>query len=286
MKAEKLKKIKPGSDYAPLKGKTLGMIFKKSSTRTRISFDVGMYQLGGRALFLNHEDLHWDKGESLSDSSKILSLYLDGILIRTFLHQEVVDMANIANIPVINGLSDLLHPCQILSDIFTIKEKVDDLKKIKIVYLGDGNNIANSWLNGAARLGLDLRIVCPADFPPDSGILKCAQQEASRTGGKIELSHDPRKGVQNADVIYTDVWVSMGQEENLEKRKKVLKPFQLNSDLIGQSGKDPLVMHCLPAHRGEEITSEVLDGPRSIVYEQAGNRLHVQKAILEFLLNT
>lgn len=286
LKARELKKLDRSNDYSPLKRKTLGMIFKKSSTRTRISFEVGMYQLGGKALFLDYKDLQWERGETLSDSAKVLSIYLDGIVIRTFSHQEVVNLSEEAKIPVINGLSDTLHPCQILSDIFTLQEHVDHLKKIKIVYLGDGNNIANSWLNGTARLGLDLRIVCPENHMPDPGILKNAQKEITRTGGNIEISHNPQKGVLGADVIYTDVWISMGQETDAVKKKEPLKPFQLNNGLIRQSGKDPLIMHCLPAHRGEEITSEVLDGPRSIIYEQVENRLHVQKAILEFLLAT
>ncbi|MDP7554800.1 MAG: ornithine carbamoyltransferase, partial [Nitrospinota bacterium] len=267
-----------------LKGKTLGMIFKKSSTRTRISFEVGMYQLGGKALFLDHKDLQWKRGESLSDSAKVLSIYLDGIVIRTYSHKEVEDLANAADVPVINGLSDLLHPCQILTDIFTIQEHVDDLKKIRIVYLGDGNNVANSWINGAARMGLDLRIVCPENYLPDYNILKIAREETGKTNGKIELFHDPQDGVSGADVIYTDVWVSMGQEEEAVKKKEAFKAFQLNRDLVKKSGKDPLIMHCLPAHRGEEITSEVMDGPQSIIYKQAENRLHVQKAILEYLL--
>lgn len=284
IKTQDLKRLTSRNDYAPLKGKTLGMIFKKSSTRTRISFEVGMYQLGGKALFLDQKDLQWEKGENLSDSAKVFSIYLDGIVIRTFSHQEVIDLAEIADVPVINGLSDLLHPCQILSDIFTIEEHVDSLKNTKITYLGDGGNIANSWLNGAARMGLDLKIVCPKDYSPDENILKNAQKEILHSGGNIELSHDPQKGVIDADVIYTDVWISMGQKTDDSKKKEALAPFQLNNDLIRQSNKDPLIMHCLPAHRGEEITSEVIDGPRSIVYKQVENRLHVQKAILEFLL--
>jgi ornithine carbamoyltransferase len=283
-KVRELKKLSPSNNYAPLKGKTLGMIFKKSSTRTRISFEVGMYQLGGKALFLDHKDLQWKRGESLSDSAKVLSIYLDGIVIRTYSHKEVEDLANAADVPVINGLSDLLHPCQILTDIFTIQEHVDDLKKIRIVYLGDGNNVANSWINGAARMGLDLRIVCPENYLPDYNILKIAREETGKTNGKIELFHDPQDGVSGADVIYTDAWVSMGQEEEAVKKKEAFKAFQLNSDLVKKSGKDPLIMHCLPAHRGEEITSEVMDGPQSIIYKQAENRLHVQKAILEYLL--
>ena len=283
-KVRELKKLSPSNNYAPLKGKTLGMIFKKSSTRTRISFEVGMYQLGGKALFLDHKDLQWKRGENLPDSAKVLSMYLDGIVIRTYSHKEVEDLANAADVPVINGLSDLLHPCQILTDIFTIQEHVDDVKKTKIVYLGDGNNVANSWINGAARMGLDLRIVCPENYLPDYNILKIAREETGKTNGKIELFHDPQDGVSGADVIYTDVWVSMGQEEEAVKKKEAFKAFQLNRDLVKKSGKDPLIMHCLPAHRGEEITSEVMDGPQSIIYKQAENRLHVQKAILEYLL--
>lgn len=284
LKAGELKKINPADDYAPLKGKTLGMIFRKSSTRTRISFEVGMYQMGGKALYLNHKDLQWERGETLSDSAKVLSIYLDGIVIRTHSHKEIEDFVKTSDVPVINALSDLLHPCQILTDIFTLQECVDDLKKITIVYLGDGNNVANSWINGAARMGLNLKIVCPADHLPDSSILRNAQTELSRSGGKIELCHDPQEGVSGADVIYTDVWISMGHEADTVKKKEALRPFQLNSDLARKSGKDPLIMHCLPAHRGEEITSEMMDGSRSIIFKQVENRLHVQKAILEFLL--
>lgn len=286
LKTAQLKKLSHSSDYAPLKRKTLGMIFKKSSTRTRISFEVGMYQLGGRALFLDHKDLHWNKGETLSDFAKVLSIYLDGIVIRTFSHQEVIDLAKFARVPVINGLSDLLHPCQILTDIFTLQEQVDNIKKLKIVYLGDANNIANSWINGAARFGLNLRVIIPKDYPLDPNILDKANKEITRSGGKIELSHNPQMGVVGADVIYTDVWISMGQKTNTAEKLEILSPFQLNQDLIQRSGKDPIIMHCLPAHRGEEITSEVMDSPRSIIYKQVENRLHVQKAILEFLLTT
>ena len=284
-KTRELKKLSPTDNYAPLKGKTLGMIFKKSSTRTRISFEVGIYQLGGKALFLDSKELQWERGETLADSARVLSIYLDGIVIRTFSHKEVEDLAKAANVPVINGLSDLLHPCQILTDIFTIQEHVDDLKKTRIVYLGDGNNVANSWINGAARMGLDLRIVCPENYLPDSEILKVARGEAAKSGGKIDICNDPQVGVSGADVIYTDVWVSMGQEEEAVKKKEIFQPFQLNSNLIKKTGKDPLIMHCLPAHRGEEITSEMMDSHRSIIFDQVENRLHVQKAILEYLLS-
>ena len=284
-KTQELKKLSPTDNYAPLKGKTLGMIFKKSSTRTRISFEVGIYQLGGKALFLDSKELQWERGETLADSARVLSIYLDGIVIRTFSHKEVEDLAKAANVPVINGLSNLLHPCQILTDIFTIQEHVDDLKKTRIVYLGDGNNVANSWINGAARMGLDLRIVCPENYLPDSEILKVARGEAAKSGGKIDICNDPQVGVSGADVIYTDVWVSMGQEEEAVKKKEIFQPFQLNSNLIKKTGKDPLIMHCLPAHRGEEITSEMMDSHRSIIFDQVENRLHVQKAILEYLLS-
>jgi ornithine carbamoyltransferase len=283
-KARELKKLSRSNNYAPLKGKTLGMIFRKSSTRTRISFEVGMYQLGGKALFLDYKDLQWERGETLSDSAKVLSLYLDGIVIRTYSHEEVEGLTKAADVPVINGLSDLLHPCQVLTDIFTIQEHVDDVKKIKIVYLGDGNNVANSWINGAARIGLDLRIVCPENYLPDSNILKIAREETTKTGGKIELCHDPKDGVSEADVIYTDTWVSMGQEEEAVKKKEAFKAFQLNSDLVKKSGKNPLIMHCLPAHWGQDITSEVMDGPQTIIYKQGENRKKKKKAILEYLL--
>lgn len=267
-------KQKNNIEYAPLKGKSLGMIFNKHSTRTRISFEVGMYQLGGQALFLTGDQLQLNRGETLKDSAQVLSRYLDGILIRTHDHQEVVDLAEHATIPVINGLTDLNHPVQILSDIFTIKEKLGQIENIKVAYVGDGNNVAYSWIAGASLMGMELVIACPASLEPQSP-----------SPGNARIIEDPFEAVKDADIIYTDVWVSMGDTGDTDKKEKLLAPYQINQKLLDATGKESLVMHCLPAHRGMEITSEVLDGKQSIVFDQAENRLHVQKAILETLLS-
>src|SRR5208283_3819829 len=280
-KSKKLKKdLKEGKPHASLKGKTLGMIFDKSSTRTRISFEVGMYQLGGIALFLNSRDTQIGRGESISDSAQMMSRYLDGIMIRTFSQKSVEDFAGNASIPVINGLTDLLHPCQILSDLFTIKEKKGSYGKLKIAYIGDGNNIANSWIEAAARLPIELSLACPKGYDPDVKIMARGKKEAKEG---ITLYRDPMEAAQNADVLYTDVWVSMGQESEDKERKKIFKNYQINKKLLKEAKKDAIVMHCLPAHRGEEISSDVIDGSQSVVIDQAENRLHVQKAILEIL---
>jgi ornithine carbamoyltransferase len=280
-KAAKLKKaLKEGKPHASLKGKTLGMIFDKSSTRTRISFEVGMYQLGGIALFLNSRDTQIGRGESISDSARMMSRYLDGIMIRTFSQKSVEDFAGNASIPVINGLTDLLHPCQILSDLFTIKEKKGSYDKLKIAYIGDGNNIANSWIEAAARLPIELSLACPKGYDPDVKIMARGKKEAKEG---ITLYRDPIEAAQNADILYTDVWVSMGQESEDKERKKIFKNYQINKKLLKEAKKDAIVMHCLPAHRGEEISSDVIDGSQSVVIDQAENRLHVQKAILEIL---
>ena len=277
-KSKNLKeKSKKGLEHLPLKGKSLGMIFNKHSTRTRISFEVGMFELGGQALFLTGDQLQLNRGETLKDSAQVLSRYLNGILIRTHDHKEVVDLAEHATIPVINGLTDLNHPVQILADIFTIKEKLGEIENVKIAYVGDYNNVAYSWMNGASLMGIDLKVACPPEFKPASLPLLLGN-------GKVEITEDPFQAVKDADIIYTDVWISMGDKGDLEKKEKLLTPYQINQKLLDATGKSSLVMHCLPAHRGMEITSEVLDGKDSIVFDQAENRLHVQKAILETLL--
>ena len=270
-------KRKKGIEHLPLKGKSLGMIFNKNSTRTRISFEVGMYELGGQAIFLTGDQLQLNRGETLKDSAQVLSRYLNGILIRTHNHQEIVDLAENATIPVINGLTDLNHPVQILSDIFTIKEKLGKIENIKIAYVGDLNNVAYSWMAGASLMGMNLCIACPPEFKPVS-------LPTLDGNGKVEIIEDPFKAVEGADIIYTDVWISMGDSGDLKKKEKTLTPYQINQKLLDATGKNSLVMHCLPAHRGMEITSEVLDGKDSIVFDQAENRLHVQKGILETLL--
>ena len=281
-KAKKLKKdLKSGKSHTSLQGKTLGMIFDKSSTRTRISFEVGMYQLGGIALFLTSRDTQIGRGETISDSAQMMSRYLNGIMIRTFSQKSVEEFARYASIPVINGLTDLLHPCQILSDLFTIKEKKGSYDKLKIAYIGDGNNVANTWIEAAAKLPIALALACPEGYDPDAKIMAKGKKEA-REG--ITLYRDPLQAAKDADILYTDVWTSMGQESEQEERKKIFKTYQINKRLLKEAKKDAMVMHCLPAHRGEEISSDVIDGPQSVVIDQAENRLHVQKAILEILL--
>jgi ornithine carbamoyltransferase len=266
-----------GIEHRPLKGKTLGMIFNKHSTRTRISFEVGMFELGGHALFLTGDQLQLNRGETIKDSAQVLSRYLNGILIRTYDHEEVIALAEHATIPVINGLTDFNHPLQILADIFTIKEKLGGIEGVKVAYVGDGNNVAYSWMMGASLMGMNLVIACPKELRPST---------APNLGeiGKVEIVDDPFDAVQNADIIYTDVWISMGDEEDTKSKEKLLQPYQINQKLVDSAKKDVMVMHCLPAHREMEITSEVLDGEHSIVFDQAENRLHVQKAILETLL--
>jgi ornithine carbamoyltransferase len=281
-KAKTLKEdLKKGKTHNTLQGKTLGMIFDKSSTRTRISFEVGMYQLGGIALFLTSRDTQIGRGETISDSAQMMSRYLNGIMIRTFSQKSVEEFARYATIPVINGLTDLLHPCQILSDLFTIKEKKGSYDRLKIAYIGDGNNIANTWIEAAAILPIQLSLACPEGYNPDRKIMARGKKEA-REG--ITLYRDPLDAAKDADVLYTDVWVSMGQESENEERKKIFKNYQINKRLLKEAKKNAIIMHCLPAHRGEEIAADVIDGPQSVVIDQAENRLHVQKAILEILL--
>jgi ornithine carbamoyltransferase len=281
-RAHRLKRLlREGREHHSLRGKTLGMIFDKSSTRTRISFEVGMYQLGGIALFLSNRDTQLGRGEIIADSARIMSRYLDGIMIRTFSQAAVEEFARYATIPVVNGLTDLLHPCQILSDLFTIIEKKGGYEGLKIAYVGDGNNMANSWINAAARLPFHLDLACPDGYDPNAEILKRSMAE-SKAG--VTLHRDPSEAVRDADVVYTDVWTSMGQETERDERMRRFQGYQVNQRLIDRARKDVLVMHCLPAHRGEEITAEVIDGPRSVVIDEAENRLHVQKAVMEILM--
>ncbi len=286
-KTEKIKaKCKKGKLTPLLEGKALGMIFHKPSTRTRVSFEVGMYQLGGYALYMGASDLQLGRGETIADTARTLSRYLDGIMIRTYKHADVVELARCATIPVINGLTDLLHPCQVLGDIYTLIEKFDkdvndlDLSDIKVTFVGDGNNVTNSWVNAAAKLDFSFTICPPSGFEPDRDIWAAAEQ----AGAKISVERDPSKAVADADIIYTDVWTSMGQEEERAKRLKVFAPFQVNAELMAEAKSGAFVMHCLPAHRGEEVTDDVLDGPASIVFDQAENRLHIQKGIMALLM--
>jgi len=275
------KKQKAGKPHQSLKGKTLGMLFEKPSTRTRVSFEVGMLQLGGHTLYMSWKDTQLGREESVEDTARVLSRYLDGIVIRTFSQLNLETFAHYATIPVINGLTDLLHPCQVLSDLMTLVEKKGDYQKLKIAYIGDGNNVVNSWINASLTLGLYLHLACPKGYEPDQQIVEKAQEEVP---SQIKLSSDPFEAARDADIINTDTWISMGQENECQKRMEVFKNYQVNSSLLKVAKKDVLVMHCLPAHRGKEITDEVADGRHSIIFDQAENRLHMQKAILEMLL--
>lgn len=280
-RTEELKKLnKRGKNQPLLKGKTLGMIFQKSSTRTRVSFEVAMFQLGGHALFLSGSDLQLKRGETIADTSRVMSRYVDGIMARVFAHQDILDLAKYSSIPVINALSDYNHPCQGLTDIFTIYEKGRDLKKTKMAYVGDGNNMVHSLISAMTKVGGKIAVATPKGYEPNPEAVRLGKEIAQKTGGSVELLNDPVKAVKDADVIYTDTWASMGQEAEHAKRVIAFKGFQVNSALLKHAKNDVLVMHCLPAHRGEEITDEVIDGQHSIVFDQAENRLHTQKAIL------
>ena len=265
-------------DYGdrPLSGKTLAMIFTKSSTRTRVSFEVGTYQLGGHALFLSSRDIQLGRGEPIKDTARVLSRYVDGIMIRTFEQQDLVDLATYGSVPVINGLTDLLHPCQIMADLLTVQENFGtDLSGVKVAWVGDGNNMANSWLNAAYRLGFELRLAYPAGYEPDAAIL-----ERARGATTIVTTHDPREAVEGADVVNTDVWASMGQEEESARRATDFQGYCISEEMMETASERSIFLHCLPAHRGEEVSEGVLEGPRSRVWDEAENRLHVQKAIM------
>jgi ornithine carbamoyltransferase len=281
-RAKSLKKaLREGKPEAPLAGKILGLLFDKSSTRTRLSFETGIFQLGGTSTFLSRRDIQLGRGETIEDTARVISRYLDGIVIRTFEQGLVEEFARWAKIPVINGLTDILHPCQILSDLLTIEEKKGGYEGLVIAYVGDGNNLANSWINAAARIPIRLHLACPEGYDPDGGILERGKGESEE---EIRLFRSAAEAVEGADVIYTDVWASMGQEEEQEKRAVIFKDYQVNSELVQKAKDDCIVMHCLPAHRGEEITDEVMESGQSVVFDQAENRLHAQKAILEILM--
>ncbi len=269
-----------GRSSFPLKGKTLGLIFEKPSTRTRVSFEAGMNQLGGNALFLESEKIQLSRGESLADTAKVLTRYLDGLVVRTFDQSLLEEWALHTSIPVINGLTDQGHPCQALADLFTIVEKKGRAKGLKLAYIGDGNNMTHSLLEVGAKVGMHVTVGCPKGYEPNQDILRRAKKDGKQTGANIEVIRDPKKAALDADIIYTDVWISMGQEKEQKPRRKAFAPFQVNQRLMHQAKPSALVMHCLPAHRGEEITGDVLDGPQSIILDQAENRLHMQKAIL------
>ncbi|MCH8124721.1 ornithine carbamoyltransferase [candidate division KSB1 bacterium] len=263
--------------YQPLKGKTMAMIFQKPSARTRISFEVGMYQLGGYALYLGPNDIQIGKRESVSDVAKVISRYNDVIMARLFGHEDILEMAEYSTVPVVNGLTDLLHPCQIMADVFTILEKKNKIENLTIAYIGDGNNVCNSWLNFAARIPIRLNLGIPEGYDPDKEILSLAKRANL---SQIQIFRNPKMAANNADVIYTDVWTSMGQKKDSERRKLDFKNFQVDDSLVSHAEENSIVLHCLPAHRGDEISDSVIDGPKSVVFDQAENRMHVQKAIL------
>ena len=278
-------KIKAGEvEDKPLEGKTLAMIFQKSSTRTRVSFDVGMYQLGGRAIFLSSNDLQMGRGEPISDTAKVLSRFVDGIMIRAIKHSDVEELAKYADVPVINGLTDLEHPCQALADMLTIKEHLGDWEGKKICFVGDGNNVSNSLLLIAPLLGMDMSLACPKGYEPNESILKTANEYAKEKGTEIIVTDDIGVALENVDAVFTDVWVSMGDEAEKAQREKDFAPFQVNQDLMSIANEGAIFMHCLPAIRGQEVTSEVIDGPQSVIYDEAENRMHAQKAVLYYYM--
>lgn len=280
---ERAMRLKAGEDKnrCPLMGKSIGLLFEKSSTRTRVSFEVGIYQLGAQAIFMNPSDLQLGRGETIKDTAMTLSRYLSAIVIRTSGHHRIEEFAANASIPVINGLSDLHHPCQVLADLMTILEKKGRIKDIHLAYIGDGNNVANSLIEAASRMEINLTMACPEGYEPDPDVLERAREAAKKD---IIILRDPREAAGRADVIYTDVWTSMGKEKEAEERRKRFRPYQINNELLRCAKTDVIVLHCLPAHRGEEITDDVIDGNHSVVFDQAENRLHTQKALLEFIL--
>ena len=276
-------KRKKGERYAPLEGNTLAMIFQKPSLRTRISFEVGMYQLGGSALYMSPNEIQIGEREAISDVARVISRYCDGIMARLKKHSHMLELAEYASVPVINGLDDLLHPCQVMGDILTIWEHRQHLDDLKVAWVGDGNNVANSWINLASKISMVLHLAVPENFEPNDEIVSAAEKAGT---SEVVVTHNPQEAVRDADVIYTDVWASMGQEEEKEERVVKFKGFQVNQQLVALAKKDVMVMHCLPAHRNEEIASEVIDGPHSIVFDQAENRLHIQKAIMATLMSS
>ncbi len=278
-------KATPEAYARALAGQSLAMIFQKPSTRTRVSFEVGMYELGGRALFLGSNDIQLNRGETIADTARVLSRYVHGIVARVFAHQDILDLARHGSVPVINGLSDLLHPCQALADYFTLRERRGTLQGLKLAYVGDGNNVANELMFGAVKLGMRCSIGCPKGYEPNPLIFKSAQREAQKLGSPVpEVTQNAFEAVAGADVVYTDVWTSMGQEAEAEERVSAFQGYSVTTKLMSAAGRDALFMHCLPAHRGEEVAAEVIDGPQSAVFDEAENRLHVQKAVLVTLM--
>lgn len=275
---------KAGRKHHLLEGKTLGMIFTKSSTRTRVSFEVGMYQLGGQALFLSSNDIQLGRGESIYDTANVLSRFLDGIMIRTFKHSDVVELAENATIPVINGLTDLLHPCQVLADLLTISEYKGELKGKKLCYVGDGNNMAHSLLYGCTKVGMDISVATPDKYKCDAEVMSNALNIAAETGSKVEFTNNPEQAMKNADAVYTDTWVSMGMEDEKQQRIKDFAGFEVNAELMENAKSDAIFLHCLPAYRGYEVSADVIDGEHSVIFDEAENRLHAQKAVMATLM--
>ncbi len=273
-------KLKAGVEHKILSGKTMGMIFSKSSTRTRVSFETGMYQLGGHALFLSSNDIQLGRGESIYDTANVLSRYIDGIMIRTFKQSDVEDLAKYGSIPIINGLTDLLHPCQALTDIFTTYEHKGKLEGLKLAYIGDGNNMAHSLMYAAAKVGMNVSVATPKGYECDAEVVSNAKEDAKLTGAVVDISNDPERAISGADVVYTDTWVSMGQEEEKAERLKIFEGFTIDKKLFSKADENAIFMHCLPAYRGYEVTEDVIDGPQSVIFDEAENRLHVQKAIM------
>ena len=283
--AAKLKaETKAGISHPLLKGKTLGMIFTKSSTRTRVSFEVGMYQLGGYPLFLSSNDIQLGRGETIYDTANVLSRYLDGIMIRTFAHSDVTDLAKYGTIPIINGLTDLLHPCQALADLLTIQEHKGKFKGLKLAYIGDGNNVAHSLLYACAKVGMDMSVATPAGYECNAEIVENAKADAKISGSNIVITNDPVEAIKDADVVYSDTWVSMGQEAEKEARVKIFLPYQIDKKLFSNAKDDAIFMHCLPAYRGFEVTEDVIDSAQSVIFDEAENRLHAQKAVMAILM--
>lgn len=277
-------KLRRGEPHELLQGKTLGMIFEKPSLRTRVTFETGMTQLGGHAIYLAPADIQLGKRESVPDAARNLSRWVDAVMARLFKHDIIVELARHSSVPVINGLTDLHHPCQTLGDLLTIREHKGKLRGLKLAWVGDGNNVCNSLLLGCTLVGMNISAVCPHGYEPDASVVKQAKKNAEKSGAKLELLTNPKKAVAGADVIYTDVWVSMGQEKEAKRRMRAFKGYQVNAQLLKLAKPNAIVMHCLPAHRGQEITDEVIDGPRSVVLDQAENRMHAQKALLVSLL--
>lgn len=275
---------KAGITHHILKGKSLGMIFAKSSTRTRVSFEVGMYQLGGQALYLNNNDIQMGRGESIYDTANVLSRFLDGIMIRTFDHQDVLDLAKYGSISIINGLTDLLHPCQILADLQTVYEHKGKLNGLKVCYVGDGNNISNSLLYGCTKMSMDISVATPVGYECDVLVTERAKETAKQTGSCVVITNDPSEAMQNADVVITDTWVSMGQESEKQERIKIFKDYTVTEQLFSKAKDDAIFMHCLPAYRGYEVVPEIIDGPHSVIFDEAENRLHAQKAVMAFTM--